>query len=321
MGSDKRGIRQKAPVPDPASARIPAELRASRETCARRGGERAGSRGCARGARRAGAGRPRHGQKISSFGIQNTLDQAMDSRFRGNDGQTATASVKVTCLAEMTSFPRKRESISVSESRNLRKDERLFVTMTGRFHQGVDHGHGTDRFHSAQTLRADAARSPSGADGFRAAPSLWPDAAGGSVEYRLEYRLESRPQAGGARCTSRRAVAHQPPGARSGTRRLRSRRRILRLAQEVVRRLRPAFGTPRRGPPSGTVCRFFAGDSRLPSKLGSSPRRPWASTPTPSITCARDHPLRPIAWRRASPRRRSRRRPSARTWCRRSSGR
>ena len=34
----------------------------------------------------------------------------MDSRFRGNDGQTA--SVKVTCLAEMTSFPRKRESIA-----------------------------------------------------------------------------------------------------------------------------------------------------------------------------------------------------------------
>ena len=36
----------------------------------------------------------------------------MDSRFRGNDGQTATASVNVTCLAEMTSFPRKRESIA-----------------------------------------------------------------------------------------------------------------------------------------------------------------------------------------------------------------
>ncbi len=36
----------------------------------------------------------------------------MDSRFRGNDGQTATASVKATCLAEMTSFPRKRESIA-----------------------------------------------------------------------------------------------------------------------------------------------------------------------------------------------------------------
>ena len=241
----------------------------------------------------------------------------MDSRFRGNDVISARHVTFTLAVAVWPSFPRKRESISVGESRNLRKDERLFVTMTGRFHQGVDHGHGTDRFHSAQTLRADAARSPSGADGFRAAPSLWPDAAGGSVE----YRLESRSQAGGARCTSRRAVAHQPPGARSGTRRLRSRRRILRLAQEVVRRLRPAFGTPRRGPPSGTVCRFFAGDSRLPSKLGSSPRRPWASTPTPSITCARDHPLRPIAWRRASPRRRSRRRPSARTWCRRSSGR
>ena len=36
----------------------------------------------------------------------------MDSRFRGNDGQTATASVNVTCLAETTSFPRKRESIA-----------------------------------------------------------------------------------------------------------------------------------------------------------------------------------------------------------------
>ena len=57
----------------------------------------------------------------SSFGIQNALNQTMDSRFRGNDGQYAgmTASVKVTHLAEMTSFPRKRESISVSESRNL----------------------------------------------------------------------------------------------------------------------------------------------------------------------------------------------------------
>ena len=48
----------------------------------------------------------------------------MDSRFRGNDGQTATASVKVTCLAEMTSFPRKRESISVSESRNSSSTKR-----------------------------------------------------------------------------------------------------------------------------------------------------------------------------------------------------
>ena len=31
-----------------------------------------------------------------------------------------TASEKITLLAEMTSFPRKRESISVSESRNLK---------------------------------------------------------------------------------------------------------------------------------------------------------------------------------------------------------
>ena len=55
---------------------------------------------------------------ISGFGIQNTLDQAMDSRFRGNDGQPESN----VCLAEMTSFPRKRESISVGESRNLRMD-------------------------------------------------------------------------------------------------------------------------------------------------------------------------------------------------------
>ena len=37
------------------------------------------------------------------------LSRAQASR---NDGQTATASVKVTCLAEMTSFPRKWESIA-----------------------------------------------------------------------------------------------------------------------------------------------------------------------------------------------------------------
>ena len=40
-------------------------------------------------------------------------------KLRGNDGQTATASVNVTCLAEMTSFPRKRESIVTTYSRNL----------------------------------------------------------------------------------------------------------------------------------------------------------------------------------------------------------
>ena len=45
------------------------------------------------------------------FKFRDSLTE-MDSRFRGNDGQTATASVKVTCLAEMTSFPRKRESIT-----------------------------------------------------------------------------------------------------------------------------------------------------------------------------------------------------------------
>ena len=36
----------------------------------------------------------------------------MDSRFRGNDGQPESASLKAKRLAEMTSFPRKRESIA-----------------------------------------------------------------------------------------------------------------------------------------------------------------------------------------------------------------
>ena len=48
---------------------------------------------------------------ISILKFRGSLTE-MDSRFRGNDGQTATASVNVTCLAEMTSFPRKRESIA-----------------------------------------------------------------------------------------------------------------------------------------------------------------------------------------------------------------
>ena len=39
--------------------------------------------------------------------------------FAGTSFAGMTASVKVTCLAEMMSFPRKRESISVSEPRNL----------------------------------------------------------------------------------------------------------------------------------------------------------------------------------------------------------
>ena len=36
-----------------------------------------------------------------------------------------TAGLKATRLAEMTSFPRKRESISVSESRNLSMEDPL----------------------------------------------------------------------------------------------------------------------------------------------------------------------------------------------------
>ena len=46
------------------------------------------------------------------------LNQAMDSRLTANLAGM-TANLKATRLAEMTSFPRKRESISVSESRNL----------------------------------------------------------------------------------------------------------------------------------------------------------------------------------------------------------
>ena len=38
--------------------------------------------------------------------------------FAGTSFAGMTASLKATRLAEMTSFPRKRESISVSESRN-----------------------------------------------------------------------------------------------------------------------------------------------------------------------------------------------------------
>ena len=56
----------------------------------------------------------------SSFGIQNTLNQAMDSRFRGNDVISARHVTFTLAVAVWPSFPRKRESISVSESRNLR---------------------------------------------------------------------------------------------------------------------------------------------------------------------------------------------------------
>ena len=48
------------------------------------------------------------------------LNQAWIPAFAG-----MTASLKATRLAEMTSFPRKRESISVSESRNLSMEDPL----------------------------------------------------------------------------------------------------------------------------------------------------------------------------------------------------
>ena len=51
------------------------------------------------------------GRETKELEFRDSLTE-MDSRFRGNDGQTATASLKATCLAEMTSFPRKRESIA-----------------------------------------------------------------------------------------------------------------------------------------------------------------------------------------------------------------
>ena len=65
------------------------------------------------------------------------------------------------------------------------------------------------------------------------------------------------------------------PAVRAGTgaRGHRSRRRLLRLAQEVVRRLKPAPRDPLPGPPSGTRCRPFAGVPRLPPKHRPSSRR------------------------------------------------
>ena len=90
-------------------------------------GERAADAGCAGSgggpAARLHAGRPpappaasfrgglrrfdRHARHSRILKFRDSLTE-MDSRFRGNDGQP----VKATCLAEMTSFPRKRESIA-----------------------------------------------------------------------------------------------------------------------------------------------------------------------------------------------------------------
>ena len=74
---------------------------------------------------------------ISSFGIQNTLNQAMDSRFRGND--VISARHVTFALAVWSSFPRKRESTSVSESRNSNGKFRYFL----RSNPGA--GSGNDR--------------------------------------------------------------------------------------------------------------------------------------------------------------------------------
>lgn len=121
-----------------------------------------------------------------------------------------------------------------------------------RFHQGAGYEHSTDGFRPAQTSRANAPGGPHGADGFRPAPPPRADAAGSPVR----HRLGSRSQAGGTRCTSRRAAARQPSGAGSGVcdqppraragpgaHHDQSGRRLLRLAQEVVRGLKQASGS------------------------------------------------------------------------------
>ena len=75
----------------------------------------------------------------SSFGIQNALNQAMDSRLRGNDGREAPLGARAsrpqraggpqspgTQTSRLPpSFPRKRESISIIESRMKRRSDPL----------------------------------------------------------------------------------------------------------------------------------------------------------------------------------------------------
>ena len=69
----------------------------------------------------------------SSFGIQNTSNQAMDSRFRGNDVISARHVTFTLAVAVWPSFPRKRESISVSESRKSSHQQPLAESPDGSF--------------------------------------------------------------------------------------------------------------------------------------------------------------------------------------------
>ena len=81
------------------------------------GAEKVANR-CGRGAFGGASAAPIGLRWISSFGIQNALNRRWIPASAG-----MTAIVKVTHLVEMPSFPRKRESISVSESRNLNMEE------------------------------------------------------------------------------------------------------------------------------------------------------------------------------------------------------
>ena len=112
-----------------------------------------------------------------------------------------------------------------------------------RFPQGVGYEHSTDRFRSAQALRANAAGRPIGADRFRLASPLRTNGAGSPVR----CGDGSRSRAGGTcLCASRTSSRHptgagsracgEPPGAGTAGRR-QPRRWVPGLAQEVVRRL------------------------------------------------------------------------------------
>ena len=113
-----------------------------------------------------------------------------------------------------------------------------------RFPQGVGYEHSTHRFRSAQALRANAAGHPIGADRFRFASSLRTNGAGSPVQ----CGDGSRSRAGGTCLSSSRAAGRHPTGAGSracgeplgastAAGRRQPKRWILRLAEEVVRRL------------------------------------------------------------------------------------
>ena len=190
---------------------------------------------------------------------------------------------------------------------------RMMVTIfslqcPARFHRGVGYEHSTDRFRSAQTSRTDAAGSPPGADGFRPAPSLRADAAGSPGK----RRLGPHSRAGGTRFSSRQPATRQPSctgtgtrgqpsctgtgtrgqpsGAGTGARGHRSRRRLLRLAQEVVRRLKPAPPGPLAGSAVRREVSALRGRSKAapeaPSVLAPHrelrPRHPRSPAPEPS---------------------------------------